>query len=109
METLRQTLREYKWKEEQQLIEKMLHSRLSSLLDSGRQAEVKQKKASDVLDSEYLFQLKQNTKSLRIFSIPQKKLNAVELDFQIPECPGFCQFRNELYLAGGYLLPRYLK
>ena len=52
-------------------------------------------------DSEHLFQLKQCTKRLTVFNIPEKKFTDIELDFVIPSCPGFCHIKNEFYLAGG--------
>ena len=52
-------------------------------------------------ESELLFQLRQGTDQLVTFSIPEKKFNAVKLDFTVPQFLAFCHHKNELYLAGG--------
>lgn len=58
-------------------------------------------------ESDYLFQLKQQSKHLSIFSIPKNELKYYQLDFTVPHEPGLCHIRNELYLAGGWIHYKY--
>ena len=51
--------------------------------------------------SEYLFQLKQGSKQVSIFNIPESELKTYELDFVIPAYFGFCHIEREFYCAGG--------
>ena len=60
-------------------------------------------------ESENLFQLKQNSKALFVFNIPNKKLRYVRLDFVVPELAGVCHFKSELYCGGGFLSSEYLR
>ena len=53
-------------------------------------------------ESEYLFQLKNGSKDLVVFSIPQKKFTTFELEFKTPRFPGSCHIKNEFYFAGGF-------
>ena len=57
----------------------------------------------DLDESEYLFQPRQQSNNLRVFHIPEKRLDSIELEFSIPWKPGFCHIKNVLYLAGGVL------
>ena len=45
-------------------------------------------------ESERLFQIKQKSKELFVFKIPQKELISIELDFEVPTQPGFCNINN---------------
>lgn len=35
-------------------------------------------------------------------------MSHIELDFTLPNSPGFCHLKNELYLVGGSKEPKYL-
>ena len=54
-------------------------------------------------ESQYLFHLQQKMKKLFMFTIVEKVIKTVNIDFKIPSAPGFCHLRNELYLGGGFL------
>ena len=38
---------------------------------------------------------------MTVFNIREKKFTSFELDFKVPDLPGFCHTQNELYLVGG--------
>ena len=44
---------------------------------------------------------------MTVFDIPENRFTDIELDFEIPVCPGFCHLKNEFYLAGGFLGPHF--
>ena len=92
---MKKSLSEYDWKEEMEKIHEILQNRLNSLLG------VKEPQISRPDESEYLFQRKQGTKDMLVFHITEQKLTTRQLDFVIPNAPGFCHIKNELYLAGG--------
>ena len=53
------------------------------------------------VQSDYLFQVKAGSSTLRIFCIPKKQLETYELNFTFPWGMGFTHFENCFYLCGG--------
>ena len=45
---------------------------------------------------------------MTVFNIPDKKFKEIELDFVVPEAPGFCHIKSDFYLGGGFIRPNRL-
>ena len=57
--------------------------------------------------SDYLFQVKAESSTLRIFCIPKKELKTYKLNFTFSRGMGFTHFGNCFYLCGGYDYPKF--